>query len=199
MNRFPFFKTAVALAALSFPILASADTRDVFPGTTTGVALDAGFISALGTLGVTPSINRPAVLNGTQAGFPVLGGELDLTTAAGEIFHTGGLTLTAGTTSVSLINFLIDTTGGTPVLTGAVIQTGALVGRVPLFNLQLPALTLPLAPMGGRNLLQIKGIGVTLTAQAAAALNAAFGVTAFTEGFVIGQATTTVAVSPGKM
>jgi hypothetical protein len=96
---------------------------------------------------------------------------VDLQTARGEIIHSGGLTLTAGSTEVRLQSFTIDTTGSSPVPTGLVVVNNKLVGWLPLFNLQLPAgITLPLKP-SGEGVLRLKGVGVMLTGPAANALN----------------------------
>lgn len=113
---------------------------------------------------------------------------VDLQTARGEIVHSGGLTLTAGSTEVRLQSFTIDTTGSSPVLTGLVVVNNKLVGRLPLFNLQLRAgITLPLKP-SGEGVLRLKGVGVVLTGPAANALNGVYGTTALKGGFGIGTA-----------
>ena len=154
----------------------------------TSVTLSSGFVSALHTLGLTPGVVRPSDLEDGKVAFPVTGGVIDLQTARGEISHSGGLTLTAGSTEVRLQSFTIDTTGSSPVLTGLVIVDNKLVGRVPLFNLQLPAgLSLPLKP-STEGVLHLKGVGVTLTSTAAAALNGVFKTNAFAAGFEIGTA-----------
>jgi hypothetical protein len=143
-----------------------------------------GFTNALGSLGVAV---QP--LKGKQLRFPIIAGAADLATARAEIAHSNGLALSAGETRVELSNFVIDTTAS-PVLTGLVVANGSVVGRVPLFKVGLPAgLELPLAPAKGK--LVLAGTTLTLTADAAAALNAAFGVTAFAEDFLIGSATVT--------
>jgi hypothetical protein len=74
------------------------------------------------------------------------------------------------------------------VLTGLVVVSDQLVGRVPLFNLALPSgFALPLKAEGGF-ILQLKGVGVTLTSQAAGALNGVYHVSAFAAGLDIGTA-----------
>jgi hypothetical protein len=121
--------------------------------------------------------------------FPITAGRLDASNAKVEIGHAGGLTLTRGATTVNLTDFVIDTTGTTPRLTGLVTANGSIVGRIPLFNITLPSglrtpLTLPAAP----NIAVIEGSQLALTSDAATALNGAFGVTAFTVGLNIGVA-----------
>lgn len=154
-------------------------------GNATVVAPSHDFVSALSGLGVAASSLGIAVLADGRAYFPISSGAVDAANARGEINHLGGLVLTAGTVRVELSDFLIETTG-TPRLTGLVVANGDVVGRIPLFSLALPNLSLPLQPAG--RLLRIPGVGVTLTNDAAQALNATFGVSAFVAGFNIGTA-----------
>jgi hypothetical protein len=168
------------------------DTKTIEGGRTT-VALSSGFVSALSSLGVTPGTVSPTLLINGVVNFPVTGGAIDLNTAASQILHSGGLTLTAGQTNVTLQSFIIDTTGA-PVITGLVSVDGKLLGRLPLFDLALPSgITLPLKPVLGQILLQ--GVGVTLDSTAAGALNSVFHVSAFKGGFGIGTAAVIVSVS----
>lgn len=176
----------VALAMLVSANNASAQKTETIEGGRTTVALASGFVSALGSLGVTPGTVSPTHLYNGTVSFPVTGGAIDLDTAASQILHSGGLTLTAGQTKVTLQSFIIDTTG-LPVITGLVSVDGKLLGRLPLFDLALPSgITLPLKPYDGQIIL--KGVGVTLDSTAAGALNSVFHVSAFTRGFGIGTA-----------
>lgn len=163
--------------------LTAAPTADFRIGVTT-VTPDAGFLAAADSLGVSV-----APISGRKLAFPITAGSIDLANAAGEILHSNGLVLKAGGTVVELRNFIIDTTGASPVLTGLVVANETTVGRLPLFDLGLPAgLTLPLAPKGPFRALRLPNVTLTLTDDAAAALNGAFSVTAFAEGFLIGKA-----------
>jgi hypothetical protein len=155
-----------------------------YKGLRTDVAIAAGFTAALTSLGVTVEPLRGSRIISGQGQFPVIAAEVDLASAAAEIIHSGGLKLSAGSTVVELSLFTIDTTS-TPVLTGLVKANGSIVGRIPLFDIQLPALTLPLS--SGRKL-TIPNAVLTLSNEAAAALNSVFGVSAFVEGFEIGVA-----------
>jgi hypothetical protein len=175
----------LALAGLVAPVSAR-PTINIGSGQTR-VQLSNDFIGALGALGLSAgAIGNSFLLSGV-AGFPVTAGVLDLQNAKGEINHAGGLFLATRTTRVELTAFSIDTAAATPVLTGLVTVNGDFVGRVPLFRLELPALTLPLQPQAF-NTLFIPGVKVTLSPEAAAALNSVFSVTAFTAGFNIGTA-----------
>jgi len=176
--------TVVTAAAVHWNTAAAAPTVRV-AGNATVVTLSQDFANALGALGVAPGTLGLSVLADGKAYFPISAGALDAATARGEIHHLGGLTLTAGSIRVELSDFLIDTTG-TPRLTGLVVANGDVVGRLPLFALTLPPLTLPVQPAG--RLIRLPGVGVALTGEAAAALNGVFGVSAFVAGFPIGTA-----------
>jgi hypothetical protein len=185
-SRLSLAAPIVALAMLVSTNNASAQKTETIEGGRTTVALASGFVSALGSLGVTPGTVSPTHLYKGTVNFPVTGGAIDLDTAASQILHSGGLTLTAGQTKVTLQSFIIDTTGS-PVITGLVSVDGKLLGRLPLFNLSLPSgITLPLRPYVGQIIL--KGVGVTLNSTAAGALNSVFHVSAFAGGFNIGTA-----------
>jgi hypothetical protein len=164
------------------------NTKTVEFGITT-VKLSSTFTGALGSLGVTPGVVSPTRLSKGTVSFPVIGGAIDLDTASGNVLHSGGLTLTAGGIETRLQSFIIDTTtSGAPVITGLVVVGNKLVGRVPLFDLTLPAgFSLPISAEHGL-VLSLQGVDVTLTSQAAGALNGVYSVTAFTEGLNIGTA-----------
>jgi hypothetical protein len=125
--------------------------------------------------------------------FPISGGEFDLGTVKTEIIHLGGLSLKSSTTTVELTDFIITTLGEAPVLTGLLTVDDNLAARAPLFALALPPVMPPLQPVKDRILLE--NVGLTLTAEGAAALNDAFGVTAFTEGLNIGTANVSAIVT----
>ena len=90
---------------------AAADPTARVAGGRTTVKLSDEFVCALGALGVAAAPIGPATLKRGFAAFPIPGGALDLETARGDIFHTGGLSLSAGDTRVQLLNFVIDTQG----------------------------------------------------------------------------------------
>jgi hypothetical protein len=193
--------TLVAALALTGSAVHAQETKTLDSGVTK-VALSSGFVSALEGLGLRAGTVGPTHLRNGIVNFPVTGGAVDLDTAKAQILHSGGLTLTPAsapentTPTVALESFIIDTTGSAPVITGLVIVKGALIGRVPLFNLQLPAgITLPLQIQDGQ--LVLDGVGVTLTSTAAQALNSVFNVTALEGGFNIGTAKVRAFVGDG--
>ena len=192
-SRLSIASTIVALAMMVSANNASAQKTTTIEGGRTTVALSGGFVSALGSLGVTPGTVSPTHLYNGTVNFPVTGGAIDLDTAASQILHSGGLTLTAGQTKVTLQSFIIDTTGA-PVFTGLVSVDGKLLGRLPLFDLALPSgINLPLKPHEGQVIL--KGVGVSLDTAAAGALNSVFHVSAFKGGFGIGTAKVVIDLS----
>jgi hypothetical protein len=171
-------------------------------GGTTAVALDAGFVEALTSLGLTPGTVGAAELTPEgSAVFPITGGTVtvfDKETGykpyvQGTLFHQGsGLSLAAGGTTVELTNFTIDP--GTPSrLFGDVSVNGELaVPSAPLFDLDGSTLNPPTIE-GGEATLQ--GTEVLLSAEAAELLNSTFNTDALAGGFLIGVATITVPTS----
>jgi hypothetical protein len=148
-------------------------------GASTALVLDPGTASALTSLGITPGLVDPATARSDGFNFPITGGKVNATTFAGRISHSGGISLTRGSTRVELTRFVINVDSA-PDLT-------ALVGgdRVSILNLDLSALD---AQVRGRRI-TLSGVKGTLTAAAAGALNQAFSTNAFSEGLVIGTAT----------
>ena len=148
-------------------------------GGSTALQLDAGAAAALTSLGVTAGVVAPATVESDGLNFPITGGKVNAKTFAGSIRHSGGISLTAGSTVVELTEFIINVDAD-PDLTALVGGT-----RVSILNLDLSALD---AKVSGRQI-TLGGVKGTLTAAAAGALNQAFGVTAFTEGLTLGLAT----------
>jgi hypothetical protein len=187
----------VLAGALAFAGTATAAPSLQFVSGSTSVRLSNQLLGALTSLNVTPASVLPGTLvattNGARIAFPIPTGELDAEGPKLEILHSGGLTLTAGETRVALTSFIIENLDGTLRLTGVVKANDSIVGRLPLFNLELTqAPGLNPAPGGFVTLIEIGAVQVTLTAEAAEALNAAFGLSGvFTEGFPIGIARVT--------
>lgn len=194
MSKNLFLKfTALAVLGLATSF-ASAATKTIEFGATT-VTLDPGFVSALQTLNLNVDVIAPSRANLSQGvvSFLAVAGAVDLVTAKGEIIHSGGLILSAGTTTVRLQSFTIDTTGasGGLVLTGLVTVNDTLVGRLPLFNLVLPP-----GLQASNSFLTLNGVVLNLNATAAGALNSTFKTNALptTGAFLIGTANVAVFV-----
>lgn len=167
-------------------------------GDNTQVTLDAGFVEALTTLGVTPGPVGTATIADGVASFPITGGNVTYYEPGsvdpyvqGEINHDGsGLSLAAGETVVELTNFDIDP-GAPAILYGDVAVNGEVaVEDAPLFDLDGSTLKpLQTTPEGAAVL---EGTTVELSSAAADLLNETFGITDLAEGLVIGIAKLTV-------
>jgi hypothetical protein len=191
MNQIRSISMKFAMAVVSLALASSSafaqKTVNVWLGST-DVALSSTFLGALKSLDVAPGVIFPTDLIGTTVNFPIGSGAIDLDTAKANLDHQGGLTLTAGKTTVAIQDFIIDTTGSAPVITGLAVVNGALVGRITLFDLTLPKGFSTPIHLVANTFLKLSGITVTLDASAASTLNSIFGVTAFKAGLSIGTA-----------
>ena len=178
---------SLAAAAL-IPLSASAAPTVNTLGGDTRVQLSADLVGALASLDVSVRASYPARLRGTQASFPIPGGELDLGTLKGEVDHAGGLTLRAGGTEVNLSSYTIDTTGAAPVLTGLVKVNDSVFARLPLFDIALVGAPVVRGRHARAGSVQLDDVQLTLNADAAEALNAVFNVDAFKAGLPVGTA-----------
>jgi hypothetical protein len=155
-------------------------------GTTTSVALDPATVAALTSLKVKLAPEGTATVSGGEIHFPITGGfaviHKDLSYkpgyVSGVLIHQGsGFTLTAGKTTVTLSDFVVDP--GDSTLTGTV--DGTEIG-VPLLSLNGSALKI--TAVGST--VHLDGTVASLTAVAASALNKAFGTTALKAGIELG-------------
>ena len=178
---------ALAIAALSVQPSIAAPTDTIRAGLTS-VQLAPEFLKALNALKVTPAAIAPGRLfvrgGSAKATFPITTGAVDLGAVTGEIGHAGGLSLSANGTAVELSSFLIDINGNRPVLTGLAVVNDNLVGRLPLFDLHLSGARID----ADDDLLKVDWVQVTLSQEAADALNKVFNVNAFAAGLPIGTA-----------
>lgn len=129
----------------------------------TTVDLNTDTIGAVVGLGLTPAPVSPGVLGAhgddLLASFPIVGNILK----DGVVKHTGGLSLSAGDTTLTLTNYWIET--GSGVLTAYAEVNGDAVGRLPLFVLGAAA------PQDGC----FATASLALSSEAAGALTAVFG------------------------
>ncbi|WP_375493058.1 hypothetical protein [uncultured Jatrophihabitans sp.] len=164
-------------------------------GQSTSVALDAGFVSALKSLKVTPSpYGTATVSTAGVASFPITGGNATIYKKGavtpyvqGTIDHNGsGLNLTAGSTKVTIDDFVVHP-GNNSSLTGNVLVNGKqAAANAPLFVLDGSTLKTPTLSGGVATL---TGTRVLLSSTAAGLLNKTFGVTAIKPNLLIGVAT----------
>ena len=159
-------------------------------GTSTSLDLNPETAAALSTLGITPGVTGTATMSGSTVSFPITGGAVVIHAdhnykpgyVDGVVLHQGsGLTLTKGSTTVSMTDFTIDP--GDSILYGNV-------------NGKYPSANVPLLQLDGRHLaittvdgaVHLDGTVANLTPTAASALNEAFGTTAFKAGMSLGTA-----------
>lgn len=204
-------KAIVAIAAtgvLVSAIAACSSSKDKKPvaeiksltGMSTSVKLDAGFASALQTLGLTPGVLGTATLTDGSVHFPITGGNVTVYKKGavkpyvqGDIKHDGsGLSLKAGSTTVSLENFEIDP-GNNSTLYGDVSVNGTSAAKhANLFTLDGSTLA-PLTTSG--NTATLTGTRVLISSTAANLLDMTFKTQAVKAGLLVGVATIVVNVS----
>lgn len=166
-------KATVVAAPEFVDVLAEGDTR---------LTLDPGAAALLSGAGIGASPIAPASASGGALAFPITGGRLGTEELSGEVRHSGGIRLSDGGTTVDLSEFTINLDAA-PDLT-------ALVGpdRVSILTLDLSQAAIAVGRSNGR--VTVSGVEARLTAAAAGALNAAFGVSAFEEGQLLGTTAT---------
>jgi hypothetical protein len=114
-------------------------------------------VGTVGTAVVSPGSDGIPI-----AYFGVTGGSIDTASFAGRIEHDGsGLRLSSNSASVSLTDFVIDTT--TLLLSGDVTIGSTVLSDVPLFNISLSGIA-------------ATPYSLALTAAAAGALSTVFGI-----------------------
>ena len=144
----------------------------------TVLKVDPGTLAALGSLGVSPGVVPPASLDGATYSFPITNPFRNAARTK-VIGHAGGITLSAGGTTVALTDF--------DIALRKRLLFGKVNGAGPVALLDLDYSRKRIKARGGRFV--IGPVGTTLTQGAADALNAAFGVPALSDETVIGDVT----------
>jgi hypothetical protein len=182
----------VALAALALTAVATASAQSstlTLVGDRTKLVTDPATTKVLRANGIAPRPVGPTGLDvprgskgSVRFSFPITTGSVDAATLAGTIDHSGGINFvnTRNGSSLLLTNFRIEINAD-PGLTA---QVGGTSLRVRILDLDLSRAKV-LAE--GRRI-RVKNVGATLTADAAAALNATLGVGFFSEGIKLGTA-----------
>ena len=145
----------------------------------TTLALDSGTASALEGLGIHVGLVGSATGESDGVAFPITGGRLGVADLAGDITHSGGLSVTSGDVMVELTEFTINIDDD-PDLT-AIVAGG---DRVSILSLDLSGASIDTPGLH----VTVAGVKANLTMAAADALNAAFSTTAFSEGLLLGEA-----------
>jgi hypothetical protein len=171
-------------------------TVPALTGVQTSVTLDPQFLPTLTSLKVTPAPTGKATLTkpggAATLNFPITGGYVTMYTKGavtpyvqGIVHHVGsGVSFTAGGKTLTVENF--DVNPGTSILNAQVKEMND--ATIPLFKLDGTDLVVTPPTAADGNLAKLDGTKVELTAEAAAAINKYFGVTAFKEGILIGIA-----------
>lgn len=186
-------RVATLLFSLLFIIASSTSAQPpsafegqlTFTGGVTRVDFSNDFTGAARELGLNVSPLFGGGLRKASANFPITFGTVDGSTLRGEILHSGSLIIQRQNAAVKLGGFIIDTTGPQPFINGLASVNGSVVGRIPLFDLDLGSAQIS---QNGA-VLTIANVGVTLRSEAAGALNGVFGTAAFVQGLNIGNAT----------
>jgi hypothetical protein len=178
---------SVATAALTLsPIIAQAQKIYIVDGGRTTLTLSKTVMADFTKLGITPTAIAGSQLYNNQIYFPITSGAVNLENAYGQMLHAGGINLTAGTKQVRLDSFIFSTSGEESLVTALVIVDGKFLGRIRVFDLELPSnLSLPLDPKDGDFFLG--GVKWNLDPQAVAALNDAFKTNVFENNLFIGN------------
>jgi hypothetical protein len=200
----PLFILLVSLAAGILPATVQATTYNIPSGQTT-VAFSPQFFNLIPALGAKVSKINPAKTKGSlnkqnlRAIFPIATGALDASSDRVQIGHKGGLTLSTGSnTTVQFVGFSIDfripggsdaALAGNRVMTALVVVNGSIVGRLPVFNLGIDSV----ASSVSGSTIKINDVALTLTQEAADALNTLFNLPgpsggSFFGGFPVGTA-----------
>ena len=182
----PFVLTVATL--FHVPSSAIAAPTASIGGGSTAIRLAAPFTTTLSLLNIGVSkVEESTVRNGAIVS-PVIEGIIDRADARGEVQHSGGVRFGRTSVFVRFSNFILDTTGASPVLTADVVVNSSVVSRQPVFNVTLPTLTLPIPTT--RRLLSVRSMALSLSPEAAAVLNSAFATTSFAPGLSVGRAST---------
>ncbi|GGL12013.1 hypothetical protein JOE58_002007 [Curtobacterium luteum] len=168
-------------------------------GGNTAVKLDSCFTDALTALKLTPGVSGDAKLADGSVSFPITSGSVTYWSPDGNYrpyvqgllnHDDSGLTLTAGETTVTLENFVVNP--GSSKLYGDVLVNGKVaVNNAYLFSLHGGTLK-PLQLEGDNAILT--GTTVHVSGDAAKLLNSTFKTDAVKSGLLVGVATITAQI-----
>lgn len=121
--------TVALVAMLAIAPLASAASDPVKSGTTT-LTINGGFSKKAKKAGVKIAAVKPSKIKGSKASFAITGGDIEPTTGAGSLNHSGGLKITWGKKSVVLKSLTVDTKGKSvsAKVAGKTVKIGSLAG-----------------------------------------------------------------------
>lgn len=181
---------ALVVPAASVGASTTPDTVTTIPALTgigTTLTLNASTAAALTSLGVKVAPAGSATVSGTAVNFPITSGYVEIHSdkhhqpgyIEGSIEHYGsGLTLTAGTTTVTISDFVVD-----PGNSSLYASVNGVPDKAPL--LQLDGRKVSVSKDGSGDVV-LNGTVANLTTGAATALNSAFGTQAIKGGTPLG-------------
>jgi hypothetical protein len=175
-SRLVVVLTALALLAFTGTATAQSPKVEIKSGSTT-LSLDPATATALTDAGIAVKPIGDAKAGSDGIAFPVVGGWLTTDPVGGRIHHLGGLRLRSDDATVRLRNFVVRLDED-PDLTAKVGDS-----RVSILDLDLSQAQVSLEDRR----LKASGVIATLSADGAAALNAAFGLQ-LSAGLPIGTA-----------
>ena len=176
------FAVSVGLATSASASTGHRSARVDIDGGSTSLTVATGTLTVLTDNGVKVTPIKGASAKGRTFTFPITEGDVDATTLAGTIEHSGGLQFAAGGKKLRVQDFVIDTRAS--VLTARVSGTKT---RIPLLHLNLKNAHIT----KGKTQIVVSDVHATLSGTAAAALNKTFGVSLFKKGLAIGTAKVT--------
>jgi hypothetical protein len=168
----------LAAVVVAAPAAQAGDKQLKVKGGKTALKISPGAAGALDSLGVAASPIGSADACGARFKFPITGGRLNAETLAGQIRHSGGIRLSAGSTHLDLRRFHINI-DSKPNLTAKVGDARVSILRLDLSEAEVRK---------GEHRVVVKNVVARLTATAATALNDTFNVDAFTRGLKLGVA-----------
>lgn len=171
------FGTAKVVADLSAVSLKGGDTT---------LVPDPAAAAALAGAGISLSPIGPATAGPGGFEFPITGGMVSTSDLSGDITHSGGIKFSKPSMHGAGEDVVVDLTDFTIQIDAdpdLVASVGA--SRVSILSLDLSGASIDIMDTD----VTVSNVEASLTADAAAALNAAFSTTLFTEGLVIGTAT----------
>jgi hypothetical protein len=169
---------ALAVAVVAAPTAQANDKQLRVKGGKTVLRISPGAAGALDSLGVAASPIRSANASGARFSFPITGGKVNADTLAGQIRHSGGIRLSAGSKHLDLRRFFINI-DSKPNLSAKVGDARVSILRLDLSKAKVRK--------GDRRIV-VRHVVARLSATAATALNDTFNVNAFTPGLELGRA-----------
>jgi hypothetical protein len=201
ISRLPTAQLAVLLAVAVGLVLAPAagakTTKVKIRTGTTTLTFNPQANQNLAAMGIAVGPVAPATAAaGPILTFPIRKGTLKVTgvkrkKVTGTVTHAGGMTLSTATFAVAMNRPVVAL-----ATTGSTMNASILLAATPAGSLTMADVNLSNAKVTlTRTRVKLTGIVVRLNATAAGAMNAAFQVTGFSPGFLVGSATLSAALA----